>query len=275
MAVNGDLTLGLSLGMDTAALLVTGALGGKRPHPARILLGAGVGTLPTLVALLSPWRGLGLFDLALTPWAMVGIAFSPAGRREWITLTATLYAVTVGLGGASLAAVGLGLPLVPALLLGAAGGAGLAGWWRQTVTRPLRDRRGRTRVRLTVGGESLVLEGLFDSGNQLYTPTGLPVVVVAADAMRPWLRPKDRPAWAEGGRAAPAAEARLGTVHATTVAGRLSLSVLRVNKAEVEVNGEWQALRPLVVGLSDRWPGPSRGIAALVNPDWILEPASR
>ncbi|MGC8489760.1 MAG: sigma-E processing peptidase SpoIIGA, partial [Clostridia bacterium] len=261
--------------MDAAALALTGTLGRTSIHPARILAAAAAGTLPTLVVLLAPSGALEVIDLVLTPWVMVGIAFRPGARRQWIMLTATLYAVTVAMGGVTLALTSAGLPLVMALALGPVGGLLLARWWRDTVSRPLRDRRGRVMLRLGRRGKVVVLDALWDSGNRLYTAAGTPVVVVAHDGVRDLMTPEERTAEKAGGARDGRLAGDTATVRATTVAGSLLLPILDVDTAEVEVNGEWKALKPLVIGISDSWSGRARGIEALVNPDWVLERASR
>ncbi len=261
--INGDLSLGLSLAMDVTALWLTGTLGRRPIRVWSIVAAAILGTLPTLVALITFSRWLNLADLTLTPWVMVGVAYRPVHRREWITLGGTLYGVTIALGGVSLALVGAGLPLAVSLALVPAGGLLIARWWARTVSRPLRERRGRVELRLSRSGRTMTLEALWDSGNRLYTPAGVPVIVVADDVVRPLF----------GGEGPPRADANV--VRAATVAGSMRLPIVEVDGAEVEVNGEWMALKPVVIGISPSWHGRNSGIGALVNPDWLHESASR
>jgi hypothetical protein len=275
VVVNGELTLLVNGGMDLAVLAVVERLG-RLPHrgPLRKALAVGVGTAPTLVTLL--WPGLPLTGAwaALTPVALAGAAWAPMRRSEWVRAVGWTYAATVTLGGAVMALTGVGVPPWLALMAVPLLAWGASAWWRREVARPWAARAGRAPVRVRDHGRWLELTALWDTGNRVLDPVSAkPVMVVDFDSVRPLL-PPGRVAAVErclSGQTVPGVRC----VQAVTPAGPVRLPLWDVEHAEVEVDGRWEALVPLTLGLTNHWQGAQRDFQALLNPAWVARSRSR
>ena len=275
VVVNGDLTLGVSGAMDLVILAAVARMARTpRRGPARLLLGAVVGTLPTMVTLLRPAWPLEPLWLVLTPPAMCGAAWAPLARSDWLRAIGWTYAATITIGGAVLALLTVGTPAWLVAVAAPALGLSAADWWRHQVSRPLAARRGRVPLRIVAHGRRVRLTALLDSGNRLSDPLTLkPVMVVDAASIQPLMEE------ARGQEAGPAPDGRPvatpRTVRAMTAAGPITLPLMDVDHAELEVDGRWEALVPVALGLTDGWQGEPRDFQALVNPAWLARRTSR
>lgn len=117
------------------------------------------------------------------------VAFAPL-RPASLVLTTLLFAF-LGAAGAGFTVLGisqLGLGISVGVFVGFCLMAGLAPHiWTELTTRASNAAH-RWRVRLEMGGRSLCLDGLVDTGHQLRAPlTGQPVLLVAASDLAPLL----------------------------------------------------------------------------------------
>lgn len=271
--VNGDATLAVSLGMDAAVLGLAGRMAGLALPARRWGLGAAVATLPTFA-----WLAGGPHLTAPLAWGwplvVTAVTFGPAPRAT-LRGAAAVYAVSVALGGAVLALAGAGAPLPAAL-----GGSLLTAWglgrlWRRRVARPWLHARGRVPVRVAAGGRPADLVALWDSGNLLRDPVeGRPVLLTWLGAVEGALDPAVR-SWAAAVLAGreerlPAGfERSVGTIRAKTAAGQRRIPVVHADHAQVEVDGRWQALSPLAIGMVAEPIDPDAAFDALLHPDGL------
>lgn len=185
----GDLALFLNASVLLPWLWATARLAG---HPVRWWR-LGVATLVgSAAAVLWEWQIGGpnlIFTLVGTPLLLL-VAFWPLNPAR--LLLSTLLFVVLGATGAGLSVMtiwqtgltsaGVGVFIGLCMLAGNARQI-----WTELTTRA-NNAAHRWRVRLEVGGESLCLDGLVDTGHQLRAPlTGLPVLLVAASDLVPLL----------------------------------------------------------------------------------------
>ncbi|MCL8206939.1 MAG: sigma-E processing peptidase SpoIIGA [Actinomycetia bacterium] len=271
--VNGDATLAVSLGMDAAVLGLAGRMAGLALPARRWGLGAAVATLPTAAGLAG---GPHIVLPLAWAWPVVvsAVAFGPSPRAT-IRGAGAVYAVSVALGGTVLALAGAGVPLFAALGGSLAAAVGLGRFWRRRVARPWLAARGRVPVRVVAGGRPVELVALWDSGNLLRDPVeGRPVLLAGLAAVEAALHPALR-AWAAGVLAGreerpPAGyERSAGTLRARTAAGQGRIPVVHADAAQVEVDGRWQALSPLAIGMVAEPIDPDAAFNALLHPDCL------
>lgn len=274
MVINGDMTMVVSIGMDVAILRTVSWLAPVRIKTwGRIIGGAMIGSWPTFWVLLGGAMPLGGLLLVLVPPAMCLIAFAPLSAARFWKALGWIYGSTVGLAGVMLALISAGLPAlwdflaVPVTVM-----AGVW-WWRQAMTRPLAMLAGRVPVRFWIEGRVIAVVALWDTGNQLREPWGgRPVMVVTYAVLESWL-PSETRRWAErllagGSETVPLTRVgQWGVIRAVTAAGRRALPVLMTDHAEVEVEGQWHALIPLAVGLTDSPISPNDEFQAILHPD--------
>jgi hypothetical protein len=271
--VNGDATLAVSLGMDAAVLGLASRLAGL-PLPARRWgLAAAVASLPT-----AAWLAGGPHVAVPLAWgwplAVSAAAFGPRPGAIFRG-AAALWAVSVALGGTVLALAGAGAPLPAALGASLVVAGGLGQLWRRRVARPWLSARGRVPVRVALGGRPAELVALWDSGNLLRDPVeGRPVLLTWLGAVEGALEPAVRTWAAEvlaGRNERPPAgyERSAGTLRARTATGHRRIPVVHADDAQVEVDGRWQALSPLAIGMVAEPIDPDAGFDALLNPDSI------
>jgi len=275
MVVNGELTLLVNAGMDLAIVGVVERLG-RLPTRGllRTALAVGVGTVPTLVTLLRPGLPLTGVWAALTPVALAGAAWAPMRRPEWVRAVGWTYAATVTLGGAVMALAGVGVPPWLALMAVPLAAWAASAWWRRELARPWAARAGRVAVRVSDHGRRLEMTALWDTGNRVLDPVSAkPVMVVDFDSVRPLLPPERAAAMERSlaGQTVPGVRC----VQAVTPAGPVRLPLWDVEHAEVEVDGRWEALVPLTLGLTNHWQGARRDFQALLNPAWVAQNRSR
>lgn len=274
MVINGDVTMAISVGMDIAILHTVSWLTPVRVKtPSRIIWGSMIGSLPTLCVLLGGAVPVGGLMLALVPSAMCLTAFAPMpASRLWKALGWTYFS-TAGLGGVILALISAGIPVLLVFLVVPVTVMAGVWWWRHEMIRPLATRAGHVPVRFWIDGQVIPVVALWDTGNQLREPWwGRPVMVVTYAVMESQLAPEAR-RWAErllagGVETVPLTHAgQWGVIRAMTAAGRRALPVFMADHAEVEVEGRWQALMPLAVGLTDSPISPNDEFQAILNPD--------
>jgi sigma-E processing peptidase SpoIIGA len=281
MVVNGDLTMVVSVVMDAALLALTGRILSRPVPVARLIAGGLAGSVPTLLALLGLSVPAGTAAL-ITPFIMVWMGFAPAPRAVYWKGAAWLLAGTMVTGGAGVALVSAGvspalaLAVMPLILTAA------VFWWRRQVSPPFYAWRGRARVRCWLDSTRVIeLVVFWDTGNQLQEPVGgRPVMVVARAAVAPGLPPELR-SWVDavlaGGLAAVPEDwsGEAGVMRVGTATGRRLLPVLAVRHAEVEVEGRWQPMKPLAIGVTAEQLSPEEAFDAILNPDSLVraEPA--
>lgn len=199
VAVYADLLFLINAGMDGLCLLLTGKLLHRRVKGWRVLLSAVLGGVYAVVALL-PDLGTGLsliLDMAIC-LAMCGLVFGGKTGRGWRGLTAAAgvyFLLSMAMGGIMTALYHLlnragwaellsslsdgggdGLGSWLFLLLALAGG-GLSLWGGR-----LGRRAGRViycTVTVELGGRTVALRGMVDSGNLLRDPMGGRAVICA------------------------------------------------------------------------------------------------
>lgn len=211
-AVDVDVVFGLSLAVDALWLWAAGVMAGLRVRPWRVLLAAALGAAADVLSLFPAGAWLRSWPVRLAGTAvLLGLAYAGAAPlRSAGRLLLYFYAAGVGIAGITLllgsgvqrgvllraGAAGLvAVPAVPAssplVLAGAAlllvGGRlvlGSAVAWR-------RARAGVVPVRVEIGGESVQMQALVDTGNRLRDPlSGAPVVVADRRALGPLLPPE-------------------------------------------------------------------------------------
>lgn len=264
--------------MDATALALAARMARLRLRPARLALGAAMGTTPTVMLLVLGTRAPVWPLLLLLPLAMCAAAFWPIPRRFLGKAMLWTYGATVALGGLVLALVGLGAPLLFALVVSALTLLSAASWWVQQVSRPLARVRGLIPLKIWLEGRPIRISALLDTGNQLRDPIlGRPVIIVGREALWPALSPQRRE-WVQAvlsgqGELAGAESGGLGgIVHIVSAAGRRALPVMVAQHIEVEVNSGWQVLMPLAVGVTDSILSQTGEFQALLNPSTLTEP---
>ncbi len=221
----------LDLVMDVLTLAIALLLGGRRVYPARVLLGAAVGTL-----LAAPARRSGLPQglIALLWLPIAGAMALAAGADPKRPLRAALLTLASGalLGGLTLALSGAtgslaaGYALGPAIALAAAlaaarGRARRAGAYA-----------GRARLTLRYRGRTAAFDAMVDSGNSLRDYlTRRPVIVLPEATARKRL---------ELGGAA------LRPIFADTAGGRQMMWCFLPEEAALRMGGEKTPLRAAV-----------------------------
>lgn len=172
-------------------LWATARLAGHPVRWRRLLLttviGSGAGLLSDWL-LGGPNLGFTLIGTVL----LLQIAFGPL--RPAHLLRSLLLFIVIGAAGAGLSlavlwqtGLGSGIAVFIGLCLLAGAGPVI---WTELTTRA-NNAAHRWRVRLAVGGKSLCLDGLVDTGHQLRAPlTGQPVLLVAATDLAPLFDPE-------------------------------------------------------------------------------------
>lgn len=170
----------------------------SKPRWWRVVLAATASGMVTLVPALVNW-GTVLF----APSAVIAVSLLlallvvyPCSIRQFIAVFGALWIAAPVTGGVVAALVersggvlGLGPPAVLVVVGFPTGLLGLALVWQAWRERQV-VRDTLYQVQIEVGGQPVVLTGLFDSGNSLRTPVGrAPVAVVEVDRLRPYLPP--------------------------------------------------------------------------------------
>jgi len=201
LIIYADVFVAVNFFLDYTLLWMAGRLGGARTTRGRLALGAGLGVLHALAALVAtdgPWRSLGL--AIAVPLLMLGAAYLPLPVVTMARLTVAFYAAATIVAGLALAmtnalvaafdrstAVPPHPAAVPWWLLPLAAGLGAVVLWGLVVETRRRRLSEQFRVRLEISlhGRSVDLPALVDSGNKLTDPfSEAPVVVVEYAAVR-------------------------------------------------------------------------------------------
>jgi stage II sporulation protein GA (sporulation sigma-E factor processing peptidase) len=271
IVVNGDVTLFVSWGMDAMALDLASRCLRWPARPARLVAAAAIGSGPTLLALLGYAVPAGAAAL-LAPLAMGVTAWVPLPRRTYWRGILWLAGWMVVAGGLVTALTDVGVPVVPALLAAPAALLGVRARWAREVAQPLAARRGLARVRCLIGGQTVNVTALWDTGNRLRDPiAGRPVMVVTWDRIAAGLDPEAKrflrtvldghpTAVAAGGH-------RISVMGVTTATGRRLLPVVVPDRAELEVEGQWRVLKPLVMAVTDTPLSTDDTYQALLHPE--------
>ncbi|MGI6285419.1 sigma-E processing peptidase SpoIIGA [Neomoorella humiferrea] len=203
-----DVLLAVNLVMDYLILWVTARLGQIAASPWRLLGGAAIGAVYSLMVLLpgGEWMHSLIFKF-LCPFFMIAAAFYPLNGRRYLQALVYFYLSAFVMGGAILGAVylikgGTTVPaaagLQPTVTIGyqwlfvAAAAAVIfsflgTGWlrrnfWHQVLRLP---------VIITFNGRRRALKALVDTGNSLRDPlTQRPVIIVEYTALKDILPPE-------------------------------------------------------------------------------------
>ncbi len=197
-----DVLFGVNMFLNYIMLRASGALCKNRPARWRTALGAGVGAAYAIAAFF-PDLSL-FFSLAfklLASVLIIAVAFPLYGAGEFFRLLGAFYGVNAAFGGLSFALcflTGWGAKLgavysngimyldipVTALFLGAAAFYGFLSL-ASAVVRVSRRRGVRKKVMVSLGGKTVVLTALADTGNILVDPISrAPVIVAELDALK-------------------------------------------------------------------------------------------
>jgi stage II sporulation protein GA (sporulation sigma-E factor processing peptidase) len=213
MVVYVDVAFAVNCAVDFCLLLLTAALLRRRVRLRRVASAAGLGALYAVAALFPHMEALDWFaGKWLCSVVLVQIAFGSSPRRRCLYRQSLLllrdvgvfYAVTFGAAGAVYALAGFlsgggalsGLTLVRgqvvwwtsfkalALVLGLPGGLLLLRSLSARAARIARTAGHACRLEVELGGDTVCLSGLHDTGNELRDPiSGMPVAVVRAAAL--------------------------------------------------------------------------------------------
>lgn len=203
-----DVLIGINLVMNLVILFLTSRLAQVPARPARLALGAVVGTAYAIYLVLSPALPAAGWPAKLVLSLLVLVAaFVPTTLVRFLRATGYFYLISFTLGGAVLAVyyLGLGPAVQTSGLLSA------IPWWMLAVGLAvavpvarlcwlyLNRRRWQQEVlaRLTVtwGRKQAELRAILDSGNLLVDPlSGAPVIVAEAAALAFLLPPRLLPA---------------------------------------------------------------------------------
>lgn len=180
----------LNLVLDYLALLLTGHVAGEPLRRPRLALGAALGALYAVAVFWPPLAFLSAFPLRLAAGGLMVLAAYGTTRRL-LRVFLLFCAVSAGLGGFVYALSLLGVELSGAsgpvldlrlILLGAVGFYALLA----LVGKKLGRHGGGElkRVDIDLGGQTVRLTALVDSGNTLTDPmTGQPVLVAEGDRL--------------------------------------------------------------------------------------------
>ena len=191
MRVYADVLFALNGGADYALLVAAGRLIGLRARPRRLALGAVLGGLYGIGALLVPVPLLfSLPATALVAALMAAAAYAPRPPRVFLRLLLCLY------GSAALAA-GLARLLAPAgavpwwVLVAGLGGAAIAAGVLGDRWRPGSALQCLCDLEIEISGRRTTCRALLDTGNGLSDPCGDgPAVVIDAPLLRGLLPPR-------------------------------------------------------------------------------------
>ena len=241
--IYGDVLFAVNFSMDFLSLYVTGRILRDRLRPLRLSAAAAAGALYGTAAVFLPLEGLLAWVVnAAAALLICFIAFGRGSVGLLMRRTAVFYGISFLLGGAmtalytflgkrlgerrviadgSPATLNSSIPLTATVALAAAAGTAAL-----IVSRVLRGRRTRepTELEIAVGGRSVKLSALCDSGNLASEPLGgLPVVFIRADKLKR-LFPEAMIAGKPEGlsRLSPGAAKRIRIVPLSTVAGKRS-----------------------------------------------------
>lgn len=263
--------------MDAASLVLAGRMARLPARPARVALGAVTGTTPTVLFLVRGALPPGWPLLMLLPLAMCAAAFWPVPRRMLGKAVLWTYGATVALGGLVLALVSRGSPLFLSMGVSFTCLLLASSWWSQQVSRPLARVRGLVPLNIWLEGKPIRLLAFLDTGNQLRDPVlGRPVIIIKRECLWPALS-REAQDWVQQvlnghvERTSPEL-AGWGIVHSVSLAGRRALPVAVAQHIEAEVNGKWQVLMPLAVGVTDSILSQTGEFQALLNPSTLGEP---
>ncbi|MBQ8509888.1 MAG: sigma-E processing peptidase SpoIIGA [Clostridia bacterium] len=187
--IYADSLLALNFSMDFLALFLSGKVLRSKIRPGRLSLAAGLGALYSLLAVFLSETSMGGRITSTCAWAactpaMAAIAYG--GSLPVIAKTTLLFGgVSLALGGTMTALYSLlgrlggvpsadaGSPLTFALIVLISGGVSLL--WNRARRESVRE----VSVCISVGGETVTLRCLVDSGNLLIEPiSGKPVIIV-------------------------------------------------------------------------------------------------
>jgi sigma-E processing peptidase SpoIIGA len=246
---------------------------------ARIAAASALGVLPTLWVLVrqnlyaSPW-----WIEMLWPILTLSVVLWPWPKRYWFKSYGVYLLLSLMAGGVVTAVqswVALWDPTVPFGLWGGGILALLAGLGWKTTSPRIRHWLGREHygfLRLSMGRRQITLAVLWDTGNQLIEPyAGRPVVIVEKTALQRWL-PADVWRWLEAWtpHAEPAVpeawRGRLYTIPFRTLSGDGVLPVLVPDQAWGQYAGQWLAMKPVAVGVSQTAVSRDRTYQALASP---------
>ncbi|WP_258359339.1 sigma-E processing peptidase SpoIIGA [Moorella sulfitireducens (nom. illeg.)] len=198
-----DILLVINLVMDYLILWATARLGQLATTPWRLLAGAAVGGIYSLVVLFpgSMWEQ-SLFSNILFSLIMILVAFYPLKGRRLIQALVYFYLAAFAMGGAMIGAIYLagGDAATPVIggatalargiryqwLVAAAAAAGLlavfgANWFKKNLWQQVL----RLPVIITFAGRQRALKALVDTGNSLRDPlTSRPVIIVEYSALK-------------------------------------------------------------------------------------------
>ncbi len=245
--IYGDVLFAVNFSMDFLSLYVTGRILRDRQKPLRLSAAAASGALYGTAAVFLPLEGLLAWGVnAAAALLICFIAFGRGSVGLLMRRTAVFYGISFLLGGAmtalytflgkrlgerrviadgSPATLNSSIPLAATVALAAAAGTAAL-----IVSRVLRGRRTRepAELEIAVGGRSVKLSALCDSGNLASEPLGgLPVVFIRADKLKRLFPEADAEAMIAGkpeglSRLSPGAAKRIRIVPLSTVAGKRS-----------------------------------------------------
>ena len=209
--IYGDVLFAVNFSMDFLSLYVTGRITHERLRPLPLSIAAAIGALYGTASVFIQLKGV--FGWAVNiavAMLMCLAAFRWAGFLSLLRRALLFYGIGFLLGGAMTALYNLigsrigerraivngteatvssPIPAGVLLALGAAGAVTAL-----TVSRVLRRRRTRaaSELMITVGGKTLTLSALCDSGNLAREPLGgLPVIFVSREKLRGLFAPYD------------------------------------------------------------------------------------
>lgn len=292
--VYADLLFLINAGMDGLCLLLTGKLLHHRVKAWRVAVGAVLGGVYAVAALLLPDMGQApslLCDLGMCI-TMCAVVFGEK-RRGWfkgILATAGVYfALSMALGGVMTALYHLlNRAGIASLLAGLSegGGDGLGSWlflvlvligggvslWGGRLLRRSRAVRVCT-VTVELDGKTATLRGLVDSGNLLRDPMGGRVVICAEEkVMRKLLSPSLAAVMSGASphevRLSSADARRVRVIPAGTAAGEGLLYGFIPDRITLTAEGDNQG-REIDAAVAVT-PIPTEGVEALIPPELVI-----
>lgn len=292
--VYADLLFLINAGMDGLCLLLTGKLLHRRVKAWRVAVGAVLGGVYAVAALLLPDMGQApslLWDLGMCI-TMCAVVFGEK-RRGWfkgiLTASGVYFALSMALGGVMTALYHLlNRAGIASLLAGLSegGGDGLGSWlflvlvligggvslWGGRLLRRSRAVRACT-VTVELDGKTATLRGLVDSGNLLRDPMGGRVVICAEEKiMRKLLSPSLAAVMSGASphevRLSSADARRVRVIPAGTAAGEGLLYGFIPDRITLTAEGDNQG-REIDAAVAVT-PIPTEGVEALIPPELVI-----
>jgi stage II sporulation protein GA (sporulation sigma-E factor processing peptidase) len=192
-----DVLFFVNLTVNYVMLLAAGKVTNTPAQPKRLALAACLGALYSVLALVLPFRQVFSFPARIiTGLMMVLLSYPEARGISLIYLAASFYGCSVMVAGTAMAVDAWGKPYLARLeayytnarwwaLAFAVASVAVGGYVWKALNLPLVRRWPLMQLEISLGGRSISVTGMVDTGNDLRDPvSGLPVVVVDWDSLK-------------------------------------------------------------------------------------------